>query len=609
MSDVIIGIDLGTTNSAVGVVDCGFPVLIPDHEGHRLFPSFYFNRSREQIEVGHVAKRARGARPERVVYSAKRFMGRVFGDLRTEDVELSYPVECGDKGEIIFDLGEARIGAEDVSAAILSKLKKQAEAYLNLVVDRAVITVPAYFNDGQRKATKRAAEMAGLKVERIINEPTAAALAYGLGRNESDEKLKIAVYDLGGGTFDISILELSGSVFEVLATNGNTKLGGDDIDLALRDYLCLKIEESLGDKLTDSEKALVLENAERLKCLLSNEHEVELSLPFLRDSYSYQYTLRRSELDKLSAEILEKTREHCYRAMRDAKLRVDEIDKVLLVGGQTRMPFVRELIKEIFDQEPDTSINPDEAVAVGATVQAGILSGQLQNMVLLDVTPLSLGIETFGGLMNVLIPRNSTIPTKQGELFTNAVDGQKLMKISVLQGERELAKDNWRLGELEIPFSAGSRGSARVGVQFEIDQDGILHVLARDTTTGQDVKLELKSAVDVSDDEVEKMVAESVEHALDDMKARQSVEVTMKAQRQIEAAMKALALLGDGLTENEKEQILQLVHRLQEELKKDEQTVSVIKQLLLELEERAKPMAEKLMEQALDLALEKKGVL
>ena len=451
---------------------------------------------------------------------------------------MGYPL-AGDRGTPArVRIREREFSPEEISALILRKLKADAEHALGQTIERAVITVPAYFNDAQRAATKAAGELAGFTVERIVNEPTAAALAYGLDKLR--DRSKIAVYDLGGGTFDISILELNQGVFQVLSTNGDTRLGGDDVDAVLI--------ADCGLRIPDWEKRELVVAA---KHRLSEENAVEIPLPFAGGAF----ILTRERLEKLARPIVERTRAHCLRALADAKLAPGELDAVILVGGQTRTPLVRRIVAEIFGREPDISQHPDEAVATGATLQAGILSGAVQNVVLLDVTPLSLGIETFGGLMNVIIPRNSTIPLKAGELFTNAVAGQRAMLINVLQGERELAKDNWPLGEFELPFETAPKGQARVGVQFEIDANGILHVLARDTKTGAEKIMKMTSAVDVSDEAVEKMLEDSLEHAFEDVNARIFTEAQIKASELLPTVRSALEKAGGLLSDEERADI------------------------------------------------------
>jgi molecular chaperone DnaK len=553
----IVGIDLGTTNSLIGMMEAGLPILLADAEGERLTPSVVHFPAGDKPLVGRPAARMRIVQPQRTVNSVKRFIGRRWSELSEEHRAVSYHVAPEAHGAVEIVLGaaagelEARVTPELVSARILEKLKADAERALGVEVTRAVITVPAYFNDAQRQATKAAGELAGLTVERIVNEPTAAALAYGL--DKLHDKSRIAVFDLGGGTFDISILELSEGVFQVLSTTGNTRLGGDDIDAALVEHISGEISTA-GAPLPLGSATRLREAIIAAKHQLSFEEEATLRLA-LEGGRSIVYKLARTELERIAQPLIQRTRAHCLRALADARLKPGDLDEVILVGGQTRMPLVRRFVAEIFGREPNTSQNPDEAVALGATIQAGILSGAVQNVVLLDVTPLSLGIETFGGLMNVIIPRNSTIPTKAGEMFTNAVAGQTAMQISVLQGERELAGDNWRLGEFELPFEPAPKGHARVGVQFEIDANGILHVLARDTKTGSEKVVQMTSAVDVSDEAVEKMLEESLEHAFEDMSARVFTEAKLKSEELLPAVRKALERVGSSLSEGERAQI------------------------------------------------------
>jgi molecular chaperone DnaK len=537
--DDIVGIDLGTTNSLIGVMEAGFPILLADENGDRLTPSVVSFPAPGEVMVGASAARMRAVCPQQTIYSVKRFIGRRSEEIVKEEMDVAYSL-VRQKGKAVrIRAGDAVFLPEEVSAHVLAKLKHDAERALGKTIARAVITVPAYFNDAQRSATKRAGELAGLIVERIINEPTAAALAYGLDRLK--ERSKIAVYDFGGGTFDVSVLELNGGVFEVLATNGNTRLGGDDIDAELIAHCPLPIAKW--------EKQEVVVKA---KHLLSSETEARIELPFVG-----AYELTRLDLERMARPIVERTRAHCLRVLSDARLSPAELDDVILVGGVTRMPIVRRLVREIFGREPNISQNPDEAVAIGATIQAGILSGSVRDVVLLDVTPLSLGIETFGGLMNVIIPRNSTIPTRAGEMFTTAVHNQTAMRIKVLQGEREMARDNWALGEFEIAFARAPKGVARVGVQFAIDANGILCVLARDTKTGAEKVLELKSAVDVTDEAVEAMLSESLDHAFEDMSERVWTETRLKSDELLRAVDSALNLAGDEIATAEKEMILQ----------------------------------------------------
>jgi molecular chaperone DnaK len=544
----IVGIDLGTTNSLIGAMDAGFPILIADADGERLTPSVvHYPESGEPL-VGRPAARMRAVDPKHTVYSVKRFIGRRGGE---EADDVSYPLTSAAGAPVKILMRGGELSPEEISSRVLRKLRADAERALETPVTRAVITVPAYFNDAQRSATKRAGELAGFTVERIVSEPTAAALAYGLDKLR--DRARVAVFDLGGGTFDLSILELNEGVFHVLATSGNTRLGGDDIDAALLEACSLPIPAW-------QKRDVVVEAKHRL----SFGESVELPLPFSGpDGASLTYRLTRKELDDAALPIVQRCRAHCLRAMADARIQAADLDEIILVGGATRMPLVRRLVAEWFGREPNTSQNPDEAVALGATIQAGILSGAVQNVVLLDVTPLSLGIETFGGLMNVIIPRNSTIPCKAGEMFTNAVPGQRSMLIRVLQGERELAKDNWELGQFELEFQPAAKGQARVGVQFELDANGILHVLARDTQSGREQRVEMKSAVDVADEAVEQMLDESLEHAFEDMSARQFAEAKMKADDLLAAVQAALIKLGPDISEADRTEVQALVKNVE----------------------------------------------
>lgn len=563
---MIAGIDLGTTHSLVGVMESGFPVLVADGEGRRLTPSaVWFGASGETL-VGWPALEKKATDPARVVTSVKRLIGRRSHE-QPEPLP-DYPVGPGAGGWLNVLIDGKALSPEEISSRILSKLKADLERSCGQVVDRAVITVPAYFNDAQRAATKRAGELAGFAVERILAEPTAAALAYGLDR--LGEKARVAVYDLGGGTFDISILELNQGVFEVLATNGDTRLGGDDFDAALAQCWGLSIAD-----------------ARQIKCSLSETESME----FLGKTYT------RSELESVCAPLIERTRPHCLRSLADARLEASDLNAVLLVGGATRMPLVRRFVAGVFGREPDTSQHPDEAIALGATIQAGILEGSVQNLTLLDVTPLSLGIETFGGLMNVIIPRNTTIPCKAGEMFTNAVANQSSMKISVLQGEREMARDNWPLGSVEVAFSPAPKGQARVGVQFKLDANGILHVLARDTATGRDTVIDIQSAVEVSDEAVEKMLGDSLEHAFEDMDERVFTEARLKADEMLPAIDSALSQLGESVPAEVCTAILELAAKARAAIAL--RSTAELKKHLAELDTLTEPLAAALLEKAM----------
>lgn len=583
---MIAGIDLGTTHSLIGVFDAGFPTLVADNEGHRLTPSVVYFPEKGEPVIGRQALRWRNLAPQATISSIKRLMGL----RRAEVAQGDSGNFAGQPGELVrLVVGEKEYTPEEISSFILRKLKSDAEASLGAAIDRAVITVPAYFNDAQRSATRRAGELAGFQVERIIAEPTAAALAYGLDRLK--DKARVAVYDLGGGTFDLSILHLENGVFEVLSTHGDTHLGGDDMDAALARVLC----EKLGWPLDKAESLRPV--AEEAKCRLSEEESTDILLPFAEGGVSTSCTLTRTELEQICRPVIERTRHACLRALKDADIRAGDLDELILVGGATRMPLVRRFAGELFGRDPNVTQHPDEAVARGATIQAGILEGTIRGVTLLDVTPLSLGIETFGGLMNVLIPRNTTIPCKAGEAFTNAVAGQTGMRIRVLQGERELARDNWQLGELDVPLPFLPKGQAKVGVQFKLDADGLLHVLARDMQSGEDHHLEVRGTIDIADAAVGEMISASVDHAFEDMDARIFTEARLKADEMLPAVEAGLQSVGDMLDESERSRITLLSDKVRRAV--EAKDTRALKEAVEELDDATEQLATLLLERAM----------
>ncbi|MBS0656870.1 MAG: Hsp70 family protein [Verrucomicrobia bacterium] len=605
---MIAGIDLGTTNSLIGVMEAGFPVLLADAEGRRLTPSVvhYPAEAGAAPVVGAAAARVRLLQPARTVHSIKRFIGARGGETTTAEdaARMPYDVVAAPGAPVRVRLGEQLLSPEEISAQILAKLKADAERALGVSVDRAVITVPAYFNDAQRAATQRAGELAGFQVERILNEPTAAALTYGLQR--LGERARVAVFDFGGGTFDLSILELREGLFQVLSTNGNTRLGGDDIDALVADELARRLQAALpaADPHAPLLRAALREAAEQAKIRLSDVLETPIEIPFAAGTESFACTFTRADLETLARPVVERTRRHCLRALEDAKCAASDLQAVVLVGGSTRMPLVRQFAGELFGREPDTTQHPDEAIALGAVIQAGILSGAVQNVTLLDVTPLSLGLETLGGLMNVLIPRNSTIPTKAGEMFTNAAAGQRAMRIHVLQGEREMARDNFSLGSFELEFESAPRGQARVGVQFSLDASGILTVLARDTKTGAERVVELRSAVDVSDQAVEQMLAGSLEHAFDDFHERRLTEARLKAEELLPAVRAALASAADLLPAAEQADITEKAAAVEAAIAGD--SLPALQSAVRALDDATQALAAALVERAMEEAVLRK---
>jgi len=540
----VIGIDLGTTNSVMAVMEGGEPNVIPNAEGSRLTPSVVaFSKDGERL-VGQVAKRQAITNSENTIFSIKRFMGRRYDEVLHEIKLVPYRVVSGPAGDARVEIRGKHHSPPEISAMILQKLKTDAEAYLGEKVTKAVITVPAYFNDSQRQATKDAGMVAGLEVLRIINEPTAAALAYGLDKKKDQ---KIAVFDLGGGTFDISVLEIGEGVFEVKATNGDTHLGGDDFDQRIIDWIVAEFKKDQGIDLGKDRMGLqrLKEAAEKAKCELSTTVETEINLPFITADASgpkhLSMKLTRAKLEQLVEDLIERTLGPMRQCLEDAKLRAEQIDEVILVGGQTRMPRVQQAVRDLFGKEPHKGVNPDEVVAVGAAIQAGVLAGEVRDVVLLDVTPLSLGIETLGGVMTRLIERNTTIPTRKSETFTTAADNQTSVEIHVLQGEREMARDNRALGRFHlVGIPPAPRGIPQIEVTFDIDANGILNVGAKDTATGKEQKITITHSSGLGKDEIDRMVREADSHAAEDKNRRQEVEARNQLDSLVYTAEKML---------------------------------------------------------------------
>ena len=571
----IIGIDLGTTNSCVSVMENGEPVVIQNSEGFRTTPSIVGFTAKGDRVVGLPAKNQMVTNPKNTVYSVKRLIGHRFSELSGEATKLPYAIKDNGQDvrvEVTENGATKQFSPQEISAFILQKMKKTAEDYLGTEVTEAVITVPAYFNDSQRQATKDAGKIAGLDVKRIINEPTAAALAFGFNKDQSKEKT-IAVYDLGGGTFDISILELADGVFEVKSTNGDTHLGGDDWDRAIVNWLIAGFKADTGIDLSGDAMALqrLRDEAEKAKIALSNQTTVDINLPFITADATgpkhLQRSLSRAEFEKMTDDLFERTKEPCRKALADAGISTSDIDEVLLVGGSSRMPKVQEIVKAIFGKEGSRAVNPDEAVAIGAAVQGGVLQGDVKDILLLDVTPLSLGIETMGGVMTKLIARNTTIPTKKSQVFSTAADGQTAVSIHVLQGEREMASQNRTLGNFDlVGIPAAPRGVPQIEVTFDIDANGIVHVSAKDLGTGKEQHIQITSSSGLSEEEINRMVKDAEANAEADKKQREAIDVKNEADSLVYQTEKSMKELGDKVKDADKQAIEDAVAALKKAL-------------------------------------------